>query len=313
MNRSTSLLLLPARQGAPESAGWMLELLLLAAVWGIAYLWFRISVRDFGPLPVAWVRLGLAALCLLPGVCWRGEVVHIARHWRAMVLVGACNFALPFAFYAYAMETLNAGLASVVNATAPLFATLIAWAWLREPLTGARVAGLAVGFAGVSWLAWDRLGVPHAAPPGAPSVAVGFVLCMAATVLYGFAASFTRRHLAGVPPSAIAVGSLLASALLLTVPALAQWPRATPPRHAWLPVIGLGVLCTAWAFATYFRLLARIGPSRTIATTYLTPVFGLAWGWLWLDEAVTWPMVGACGVILAGTALGSGAWCRRAS
>jgi drug/metabolite transporter (DMT)-like permease len=288
--------------------GWVAaELVLLAAIWGLAYLFFRISVRDFGPVPVAWLRLSLATAFLLPGVLWRRQGVYLLRHWRALVLVGACNFALPFVFYAYALQTLDAGLASILNASAPLSTTLIAWIWLRERLTATRLAGLVVGFAGVLLLTWDHVGPTGAAHGNGPPVLVGFALCVGATVLYGYAASYTRRYLSAVPAPAIAAGSLLASTLLLAPAGIAQWPASTPPLPAWLCVLVLGIVCTAWAFATYFRLLARLGPSRTMATTYLTPAFGMAWGWMWLDEPVTGTMLLACGVILLGTALGSGA------
>lgn len=289
------------------------QLVLLAAVWGMGYLFFRMSVKDFGPVPVAWLRMAIAAALLLPGVALGAQGGHLLRHWRALLLIGVTNFALPFVFCAYALQTLDVGIASILNATAPLSTALIACIWLGDRLTPARMAGLVVGFSGVMLLTWQ-----HTGPSGLPgiqdaSMATGYALCIAATLLYGFAATCTKRYLSGVPPSVIAAGSLLAAALLLTPAGLAQWPASPPSLLAWVLIILQGAVCTAWAFATYFRLLTRVGPARTMATTYLTPAFAMAWGWSGLGETVTWPMLVACAVILVGTALGSGALAWRRS
>ncbi len=303
-----------ASTGQPRTGGaWLAgQVTLLAGVWGLAYLFFRIGGKDFGPVPAAWLRMVLAAACLLPGVLLGGHGGCLRRHWRALLVVGALNFALPFVFYAYALQVLDIGIASILNATAPLSTAVIASLWLGERLTPLRATGLAVGFGGVMLLTWQHHGIAAGAVTGLAqgSVVLGYTLCIGATLLYGFAASYTRRHLEGVPPSVIAAGSLLVAAVLLTPPGIALWPAQVPPLRAWVVLVLLGVVCTAWAFATYFRLLGQVGPSRTMATTYLTPPFAMAWGWVWLDEVVTWPMLAAGGVILLGTALGSGALAR---
>jgi drug/metabolite transporter (DMT)-like permease len=176
----------------------------------------------------------------------------------------------------------------------------VAHFWLKDRLGAGRAAGLALGFAGIAFLFWGRAGLG----PGGAGAAVGAAL--AATASYGVAASYAKRRLAGVDPLAVAAGSQLSAALLLAAPALALWPvRAVPPR-AWGAAVALGILCTAVAYVLYFRLIARIGPARAIAVTFLIPPFAVAWGSAFLGEPVTGRMLAGAGVVLLGTALATG-------
>jgi drug/metabolite transporter (DMT)-like permease len=201
---------------------------------------------------------------------------------------------------AYATLSVTAGLASILNATSPLWGALVAHYWLKERLTPMRALGLAVGFGGVVFLVWGRV----AFTPGGAGLAVA--AAMAATLSYGIAASYTKRRLTGVNPLAVAAGSQLAAALLLAPGAFLLWPAHPVSPRAWGAVLGLGVACTAFAYVLYFRLIAHVGPARAIAVTFLIPLFALAWGGLFLGEPLTpRTVVGAC-VILTGTALATG-------
>jgi drug/metabolite transporter (DMT)-like permease len=170
-----------------------------------------------------------------------------------------------------------------------------------------RVAGLTVGFTGVVILVWPRLAVRG--DGGAAAVLAG----LAAAVLYGIAANYTKRKLHGVHPLVIATGSLIAATALLLIPALLSWPDVTPRPASWLSAVVLGVLCTGVAYILYFRLLERVGAARTLAVTYLIPAFGVWWGYLFLDERITPNILAGCGVILLGTALATGAFTPRRS
>ena len=276
------------------------ELVALAALWGASFLFMRLGAADFGPVALAALRVIGAALCLLPLLHARGQWAELRRHWRPIFAVGITNSALPFLCYSYAALSITAGLSSIFNAATPLFGAVIAWGWLKDRPTPSRIAGLAIGFAGVLWLAWDKASFK----PGGSGWAV--VACLSATLLYGVSASFTKKHLAGVAPLAVATGSQLAAALVLAVPAWWWWPVASPSATAWGAAAGLAVLCTAFAYVMFFRLIARIGPANTIAVTFLIPVFAMAWGWLLLAEGVTTAMVLGCSVILLGTGLATG-------
>jgi drug/metabolite transporter (DMT)-like permease len=177
---------------------------------------------------------------------------------------------------------------------------VIAWLWLKDKLTPPRLLGLAIGFAGVLWLAWDKASFK----PGGSGWAI--VACLAATLCYGISASFTKKHLGGIAPLAVATGSQLSAALALVLPALWWWPAALPSATAWTAAALLALLCTGIAYVLYFRLIAHIGAANAITVTFLIPVFAVLWGWLFLDERPTAAMAIGCAVILLGTGLATG-------
>ncbi len=283
------------------------ELYLLAAIWGASFLFMRIGAPEFGAAALAAVRVSVAALVLLPVLVQQKQLPALRTHWKPIFIVGLTNSAIPFLLFAYAAQAITAGLSSIFNASAPLFGALVAWIWLKDRPGSGRTLGLAVGFAGVLWLAWDKAGFK----PGAPITQTGLAVlaCLTATALYGWSASFTKRYLSGVPAIASATGSQIASALFLALPAWWLWPSTLPSAKAWSAVVALAVLCTGVAYAMYFRLIARLGPANAITVTFLIPVFGILWGWLFLDEKITSAMMWGCAVIVVGTALATG-WLR---
>ncbi len=275
----------------------------LAALWGGSFLFMKLGAGAFGPVALAFVRVAVAALTLLPLLAWSGQAAALRQHWKPIAVIGLINSALPFLAYSYAALSVTAGLASVFNATSPLWGALIAWWWLGERPTGWRVMGLAIGFAGVAWLAWSKVGQPAAFKAGGSGWAV--VACLGATLLYGVSASATRRWLTGVPPLAVATGSQLSASAVLALPALWFWPTVMPGATAWVSAALLGAACTGVAYILFFRLLAALGP-RAITVTFLIPVFAVAWGFLFLGETVTLTMAAGCAVIVAGTLLATG-------
>jgi drug/metabolite transporter (DMT)-like permease len=281
------------------------ELLALAALWGASFIFMRLGAGEFGPVALAAVRVAGAALLLLPLLKLRGEWPALRAAWRPIAIVGITNSALPFVCFGVAALSITAGLSSIFNAAAPLFGAGFAWLWLNERLTRARAVGLAVGLAGVLWLAWRNVNQETAFKPGGSGWAIG--ACLLATVLYGFSANFTKRYLGGVPPLAVATGSQAFAALFLAVPALLFWPAVSPGAQSWGAVAALAILCTGIAYVLYFRLIARLGAARAITVTFMIPVFGVIWGAVFLAESVTPAMLAGCAFIVLGTALASGA------
>lgn len=276
------------------------ELLLLAALWGGSFLFMRVAAPAFGPLALVFLRVAGAALLLVPLLAARGLGPELARHWRDIAVVGLTNSALPFLCFAYAALHITAGVSAIFNSASPLFAALIAWAWLGDRMTAWRVLGLVVGFAGVVFVGLDRSGA------GADAGALAIVASVLATIFYGFSPSFAQRRLAGVAPLAVAGGSQLFATLFLAVPAIAFWPQAAPSTTAWTSAALLALLCTGVAYILYFRLIASAGPANAISVTYLVPIFAIAWGWLVLDEPVTPALVAGCVVVFVGTAMATG-------
>ena len=275
----------------------LLDFTLLAAIWGASFLFTRIAAPAFGPFAIADLRTAIAALVLLSLLIWRGGVSELAPNAVRFVLLGTFNSAIPFTLFAYAALSITAGLASILNATVPLFGALVAWLWVRERLTPIQWFGLAIGFAGVLWLS---AGSASFKPGGTGwAITAGLV----ASVSYAISASLVKRYFSHVRPLAVAAGSQIAASTLLLPITLFYLPPAMPSSLDWLALIALGVFCTGIAYALYFRLIARVGPTKTMAVTFLIPAFAILWGVLFLAESVTWVMLGGCAVILIGTAL----------
>ena len=282
----------------------LMALLTLAALWGASFLFMRLGASEFGAFALTALRVGGAALFLLPLVAARSQGDALRRHWRPIVVVGLLNSALPYLLFAIAALAINAGLSSILNATAPLWSVLIARLWLKEQLTPSRLLGVFIGFVGVTMLAWNKASFMSDEHGVSAAVAIG--ACLLATLCYGITANYAKRQLTGVPPLAVAAGSQAAAALMLAAPAIAMWPSTLPSATAWASLAALAVLCTGVALVLFFRLIANLGASRAITVTFLIPLFGVLWGALFLGERVTPWMVLGCAVILLGTALVTG-------
>ena len=285
----------------------VLEFVLLAALWGASFLFMRLGANEFGILPTAGLRVALAAVFLLPTLLVGGVWADLRKHARAILFVGLLNSGIPFALFAFAVLHISTGMTAILNATVPLTGAIVAWLWLHERPEISRVLGLAIGFTGVTllvigqsgWATWGSVGAAN-------TTLLAMGACLSATVLYGVAASFTKRHLTGVHPLATAAGSQIGAALGLALPTLWFWPEKSVSSTAWGAIAAVALLCTAVAYVLFFRIIERAGPSKALTVTFLVPVFALTYGVVLLDEEITaWMLV--CGlVIVCGTALSSG-------
>ena len=282
----------------------LIDLLLLAALWGASFLFMRMGAAEFGPVALVFLRVAGASLLLVPLMLARGQGAGLRTHWKTLGLVGAIQSALPFVLFAVAALVLTAALMAVFNATAPIFGALVAWWWLGDRLDRSRWLGLAVGVIGVVGLSWGK--ADFKVGDHGVSAAVGICACLLASVCYGLAGSLSRKHLVGVAPLTVAAGSQLAATALLALPAWVLWPASLPSAQAWWSVAALSFACTGLAYLLFFRLIANAGSTNALSVTYLIPVFALLWGWLWLDEVPTVTMLLGCIVILLGTALATG-------
>ncbi|MEZ5701991.1 MAG: DMT family transporter [Burkholderiaceae bacterium] len=288
------------------------EFCLLAALWGASFLFMRIGATEFGALPTAGLRVGLAALFLLPVFLRQGVRTDFKIHAGRILFVGLLNSALPFALYSYAVLHIATGLSAILNATVPLSGAMVAWLWLKDRPDGSRVLGLILGFAGVALLILGKTETPLTSPSGSAGSSAHTLIamgaCLLATLCYGVAASFAKRHLTGVHPLSIAAGSQVGASLGLMIPTVWMWPPQTPGAGAWMAVTAVALLCTAVAYVLFFRIIDKAGPSKALTVTFLVPVFAMLYGLVFLNESITtWTL--ACGVvILLGTALSTGVW-----
>ncbi|MEQ1800364.1 MAG: DMT family transporter [Gammaproteobacteria bacterium] len=282
-----------------------LQIIAMAAVWGGSFLFLRIATPDFGPVPLIAIRVTISALVLLPALlvrpAWRTE---FRQNTGKLFVLGLINAAIPFPLFAYSTLFVTAGFASIINATAPLFAAVVAGVWLRDRITIGGFLGLIIGFGGVVLLVG---GLPDARPGTLPAIGGSLF----AAFLYGVSASFVKRHLAGVNAWVTTIGSFGFAGLILAPLAVLKWPAIPPAGTSWLAVVLLAVLCTAIPNIYYFRLLLRVGPGKAMSVAFLIPVFGILWGAIVLGETVTLAMLGGGAVVLLGTALVVGVIGRR--
>lgn len=275
-----------------------LSLWVLGALWGASFLFMRMGADAFGPWALAGLRALGAGVCFLPVLASPRLRRDMRQHLWPMIVVGVTNSALPFVLFALAAHELPAGLSAMFDAITPLLVAGAGWLWLGERLSGPQVAGLALGLAGTFCLVGDSLGA------GAGSAyLLACAACVAATVCYAFSVHYSRRRLAQSSPLAVAAGSQIVAAIVLTPVTVWRWPAETPHAQAWLAAAGLAVACTAVAYVLFFRLIARAGTARTMTVLYLIPAFGVLWGWLFLGETVALVTLVGCAIILVGTSL----------
>jgi drug/metabolite transporter (DMT)-like permease len=273
----------------------LLRLVTLAALWGGSFLFLRITAPVLGPLFLAELRLVIAAATLLAWAWMTGGQVRFAGRWRSYLVIGTVNSAVPFGLFAYAAVHLPASYSAVLNATSPLFGAFFAALWLNERLTPRRVAGAVAGVAGVALLVGFGPVKADAGVILSALAAIGGACCYALAVVY------TRRKAAGIEPFAVAVGSQIGAALVLS-PALASWPGGelfTPGIAA--SVLALALACTAFAYVLYFRLIADVGAARALTVTFLIPVFGVLWGVVFLGEPLGLFMLAGAALVIGAT------------
>lgn len=277
-----------------------LYLLGLAAIWGASFLFMRIIAPEIGTLPTAFFRVSIAAAGLLVMLAVMRVNWDFQGKFKTILLLGVINSGIPATLYSVAAQVLPAGYSAIFNATTPLMGVLIGGLFFSERLTPSKVGGVCLGLFGV--------GVLTRAGPVAfdLELLMGALACLLATTCYGFAGFLARRWLdqrGGLDSRLAALGSMLGATLFL-LPLFAYSAIRHPPAtwggwHVWLSLLGLGLMCTAFAYVLYFRLLTAIGPVRSMTTTFLIPPFGVLWGALLLDEPLSMAHLYG-GVLIAG-------------
>jgi drug/metabolite transporter (DMT)-like permease len=263
------------------ATAWVL-LLALSVLWGGSFFFFKVLVAVLPPLTVALGRVALAALAMTAWLLLRRDPMPgSARLWGQFALMGLLNNAIPFALIAYGETRIASGVASILNATTPIFTVIAAHLLTRdEKLTPARAAAVLLGFVGVVVLTGAGLDLARLEGEGA---------CLAAALSYALAGIYGRRF-RGIPPLKVATGQVTASAFLLA-PAAAfadqPWTLPMPPLSVWAAWAGIALICTALAYVLYFRILAMAGATNLLLVTFLLPISALFLGAVLLGEPVT--------------------------
>ena len=258
-------------------------LALLSVLWGGSFFFTGIAVRELPPLTIVLARVAIASALLLPALCTSSARVPTRlSHWLPFLVMGLLNNVIPFSLIVSGQTRIASGLASVLNATTPLFTVLILAATGDEPLAPRRVIGVLAGLAGVAILRGPdmRLGTDET---------LGILLCLAAAASYGFSGLWGRRYLADVPPLTSATCQLVASSLVMA--ALAgtierPWLLPGPSLATWFALLGTAALSTALAYVVFFQILVRSGATNVMLVTLLIPVTAILLGHFVLGEAV---------------------------
>ncbi len=265
-----------------DARDWLL-LLVLSVLWGGSFFFNGVALKELPPLTLVGLRVSLAALVLLPVMLAYGlRLPSTLGGWMPFIGIALFNNVLPFSLIVMGQTYIPSGLASVVNATTPVFTVLVMAAAGDEKLHARRVVGVLTGLGGVALLHGQGADLGF-------NQSVGLSLCLAAALSYGFAALYARRNLAQSPPLATATCQLIVSALMMTIVAsMAErpWRRPMPGATTWLAIAGLAALSTALAYIIFFQILRRSGSTNVMLVTLLVPVTAIVLGSVVLKETI---------------------------
>jgi len=300
-------LALPATR-TMSGSDWLL-LILLSIVWGGSFFFAKIAVAELPPLTIVLARVTIAAAALHLLVLATGQrMPGDLSLWRDFLLMGLLNNAIPFSLIFWGQKEIASGLASILNATTPLFTVLVAHALTAdEKATPAKLTGVGLGIIGVALM----IGLDLIS--GFGSHLMSELAVLAAALSYAFAGVFGRRF-RGRPPLVVAAGQLTGSSILILPLALLidrPWDLPMPSGGTWAALIGLALLSTALAYVIFFRILARAGATNLLLVTFLIPVSALLLGVAFLAERVTAHQLLGMLLIGLGLAVIDGRW-RRA-
>ena len=268
----------------PNMAGELALLLVLATLWGASYTFIRVAVATIPPITLIARRTATAGLLLLIIMRWRGvRMPRDAASWRRFLFQACLNSVIPWTMIAWGERILDAGLATILNSTSPIFTFFLTLAVSRhESLTSRKLFGVIAGMAGICLI----VGVQAMAGFGEQLTAQ--IVTVLAAICYAGAAIFSRGF-KGLDPMAPAAGSLLCGAVVLIPLGLVveqPW-TITPSANSLLALLGLAVFSTAAAFVIYFRLIQTLGSVGTTAQAYLRVPIGVAIGVLFLGEQLS--------------------------
>lgn len=261
-----------------------LTLLILAVIWGGAFMFIGVAVRHVDPLTYVWLRLTIAAGGMFVFLKLKGERLGLPRSvWGSILLLALLNNALPFTLFGWGQTHIASGLASILNATTPIWGVLVAHFFTQdERMTPRKIAGVLLGFAGVATM----IGPMLLANIGTDALAQ--LACIAAAFCYAIAAVWARRfRRMELSPMSVTTGQLTAGALMMLPLAMfvdQPWTQPLPPATAWGAIVALALLCTAFGYVLYFRLIASAGATNALLVTLLVPPFAILFGSLFLNE-----------------------------
>ncbi|HET7709308.1 MAG TPA: DMT family transporter [Sphingomicrobium sp.] len=261
-------------------------LLILALTWGAAFMFIGVAVREVAPLTYVWLRVTIAAAAMWAWVAWRREPAGLPRNiWGAILFLALFNNVVPFILFGWGQTHIASGLASILNATTPIWGVVVAHLFTTdEKITPRKLFGVALGFSGVALMIGPSL------LGGLGNNLLAQLACVTAALCYAFAGVHARRfRRMGVSPIAVTTGQLTASALVMLPLALVvdqPWAAGLPSLRAIGAIVALGVVSSAFGYVLYFRLIDRAGATNALLVTLLVPPVAILLGALFLGELI---------------------------
>lgn len=275
-------------------------LILLGSIWGASYLLIKIGLRDLSPAMVAWLRVTLAAMLVLPIAARMGALAGLRPQLPALAALAAVQVAGPFLLISAGETEIDSGLAGILVATTPLFTALLAIRLDQaERATGVRLVGISLGLLGIVALLGIDLG-------GSGAELVGGLMVVLASLGYAVGGFAAKRHTQAGRPIGVLAGVLALSAVLLLPAALITAPSQVPGAGPLAAVAALGLVGTGLAFVIFYHLYATVGTARTVLVTYIAPGFAVVYGVVLLGEPFGAATAAGLILVLAGSWLAAG-------
>ena len=259
---------------------------MLALIWGGAFFFIGVAVRHVPPLTYVWLRLSIAAAGMWLFLRVKGQPLGLPREvWGSILLLALLNNAIPFTLFGGGQTHIASGLASILNATTPIWGVIVAHFLTQdERMSPRKIAGVLLGFGGVATM----IGPSLLSSLGTNALAQ--FACVAAALSYALAAVWARRfRRLGVSPLSVTTGQLTAGAVIMLPFAILvdrPWTHAFPPLSAWGAIVSLALLCTAFGYVLYFKLIETSGATNALLVTLLVPPVAILLGASFLGETL---------------------------
>jgi drug/metabolite transporter (DMT)-like permease len=274
--------------------GWLL-FGAMSLIWGIPYLLIKVAVGGVEPPVLVLGRVAIGAAILLPIAVRRGELRVLRPHWRWLAIFAIVEIITPWLLLTDAETKLSSSLSGLLVAATPVIVAVMArFTGSKDRMSSVRWAGLLVGLGGVALL----LG-----PGAAHGHTLSVLEVLAVAVCYATGPLIASRKLSQLPSLGMTAACLAFAAVVYAPLAAVTWPSAVPAARVLASIGGLAVICTAISFVVFFALIAEVGPAKATVITYVNPAVAVVLGAVVLGERITWAMVGAFALILAGSVL----------
>jgi drug/metabolite transporter (DMT)-like permease len=273
----------------------LLLLIALSAIWGGSFIFMRHLSPILGAFITTNMRLLIAGVFLVILFTAFGVKLFWKKHWKHYLIIGIVNSGTPFLLYSFAALHIPASVSVIVNTMAPMFVAVFSVFWLGDKLSYLKVLGLLMGTGGVVLIA------STGAVPRSLMAVLAVLACVGAACCYGLAGIYIKKHASHIKPRLVAAGSQAMVGVAMLPLIFAFPPRQVVTNWTIVLLIVFAILCSAVAYLIYYRLVAAVGPTKTLTVTFLMPAFGMLWGRIILNEEITLIMIAGACIILAGT------------